>query len=573
MPIFNGADLTHEDIETVNSAVLNVVGGLPVPTVGAGCYPVPMYPSVPSVFSAPLPTFWMARPRNVTAAPLHSYPVTSIAAPPGMAGISISNANMPFVWGVSGYPARTTGGSAVGFRQLSQDPSFVAGQVVLDLATGNWDGAFAKAGVGQAPVQLSSHQAQPPSPPSQGERMVVLLAAPTPTPNICGRVAKRLAYILSNLDPAFSGANHAATVGNPVIPISVQLQDSDLVSLRDAAIATGLELAGFRDPAVVQAALMSSTIANIANSAMAQQYEQLVRQDLAQEGVTVGAQRCQMHPNGALTVSGGPEVVGNLGSIFGNIAAAVSSAAGPISSLVNAVSSGKFDLNQLANAVSATLPAISTAAAAMGAKDLAKAAKGLSASFQRGAGSVRNALSLVNSLARRAGTNPANLGVAVMETARQIAVQRRAPRSLLEELSAEELGVQAAIVADAERRPRRPRRRRRRKAAYPRRRVQALIDDISYVSSSPEDLVEILEEALGSKAARRDPVKALQTVLEDRLDYFQQEQMQQQQFAEESDMLEALQRKLTRVRSRKAAKRLMKNFLKLAEDYADQYQQ
>ncbi len=576
MPIFNGADLTHEDIETVNSAVLNVVGSPPVPTVGAGCYPVPMYPSVPAVFSAPLPTFWMARPRNVTAAPLSRFPVTSIAAPPGMAGISISQANMPFVWGVSGYPERTVGGAASGFRTGSSTPTTVAGQVVLDLATGNWDGAFMKAGVGQAPVQLPVRAPQQPQAPGQ-EQIVVLLAAPTPTPNICGRVAKRLAYILSDLHPAFSGAQHTGTVGNPVIPVGVQLQNSDLVSLRDAAIATGLELAGFRDPAVIQAALSSNTLASVANGAMARHYEQLVRQDLAQEGVTVaGCPSCRQHSNGALTISGGPEVVGAIGDIFGSIAAAVSSAAGPISSLVNSVSAGKLDLNQLANAVTATLPAISMAAAAMGAGDISKAAKGLSASFAKGMGSVKNALSLVNALAKRAGTNPANLGVAVVETARQIAVEKKAPRSLVEELSAEELGGQAAIIADAERRPRRPSRRRRRrrgKAPYSRRQVKNLIEDMSYVSSSPEDLIEVLEEALGSRAARRDPVRALNQVLADRLEYFQQEQLQQQQFEEESEILALLQKKLSKVRSKKAAQRLLKKFLRLVEDYAEQYQQ
>lgn len=570
MPIFNGADLTQEDLEVANSAVLNVVGQPPVPTVGAGCYPIPLYPAVPSVFSAPLPTFWMARPRGVTSAPLRPYPVTSIAAPPGMAGISISNANMPFVWGVTGYPTRTVGGSAWGFRGLSANQTSVAGQVVLDLATGNWDAAFAKAGVGQAPIQLPVPDNKPPRLPIQGDKIVVLLSAPHPTPDICARMAKRLAYILSGLDPAFSGANYAATVGNPVIPVSVQLQDSDLVSLRDAAIATGLQLAGVRDPAVIQSALSSATLANIANSALGREYEKLVRQDLAQQGITVGA--CQLHPNGAFTISGGPEILKGVGDIFGSIAAAVSSAAAPITSLVNSVASGRFDPAQLANAAGAALPAISRAAAAMGAGDIAKAARGLATSFQRGAGDVQNALRLVSHLAGRAGTSPMQLGQAVADTARQIAVQRRVPRDLVEELTAEELGGQAAVVADAERRPRRPRRRRRSRAPqYSQQQVRTIIEDLAYVSSSPEDLIDILEEALGSREARRRPVQALQQVLAERLDYFQQEQQQPRQFEEESEMLAALQNNLLKVRSRRAAKSLLQKFLRLVENYAEQY--
>ena len=102
MPIVYGADIQKDDLMTAQTPVLNVVGR--PQTTGAGCYPIPLTYGGPQINPVPLPTFWLARPRAATSAPLNPFPVIDVMTPPGWNGVSISSANSPFVYGVSGPP-------------------------------------------------------------------------------------------------------------------------------------------------------------------------------------------------------------------------------------------------------------------------------------------------------------------------------------------------------------------------------------------------------------------------------------------------------------------------------------
>ena len=70
MPIVHGADLTPEELEQSRVPVINVVAGQQTVggnrTVGAGCYPIPMYPFVPQVYPSPLPIYWSNRYQNIS---------------------------------------------------------------------------------------------------------------------------------------------------------------------------------------------------------------------------------------------------------------------------------------------------------------------------------------------------------------------------------------------------------------------------------------------------------------------------------------------------------------------------
>jgi hypothetical protein len=441
---------------------------------------------------------------------------------------------------------------------------------LVDLVKGDWDTALTRVGV-QAPQQGPYRELPtiPTQKPVGPDTLVFLLATPKVPINICARFAKRLGYILSDLHPDFIGAAIPSTVGNvnPIIDAQTKIQESDLMSLRDAAMLLGLILSDI-DPSFYSSAMQSRTLNSIADKAL---YESIVRRDLQGQGITVGrlADGSYVGRVDLSSILGAAsELTGGLagaGGTISDVANIVASAAGPIAGLVDAISSGQFDINQLAGAAANILPAISIAAGALGEQDVAQAAERFGTTASTALERVKGVMSLINRLSKEENIIPAQLGQLVHTAAQQIITRERpVTRELVNVLSEEDLGAIGVQAADLDR----SRRVKPKKSIYKKSTIKKILQNLEYVSNSPTDIINIIEDALGQKVARKDAVNALYKVIKQRLgDIKHNRKFKEKDFEKEEAIINIMQEKLSGLKTRRAARSLLQSLLSTLNKY------
>lgn len=566
MPIVYGADIRQEDLDTAQTPVLNVVGQYP--TVGAGCYPIPWFNAGPQVNPVPQPTFWLARPRQVTAAPLNPFPVVNISAPPGWNGVSISQANTPFVYGVSGPPVPFPQGQALPDQLTAQQ----AIKVINDVANGDWDTALTRVGVQEQPIDL--HRDLPISQPIVPEpnKIFILLSTPHIPGNLCSRFAARLVHMLSGFDPRFESDPSVYVVsGTPVIQHKVKLQPSDVVSLRDAAIIMGLMMSGI-DPALYRSAMKSRVLNSIADKAL---YDSLVTRDITKQGMTVGRLA-----DGSIAATVGLDLGSILGTVtdiagafagiggpVGDVASVVATAANPVSSLVNSIASG--NVSDIASAANEALPALGVAANAMGATDVANVAKVAQKAAKNTTQKAKNAVELVKQLSKRADVSPTQLGSAIQNAAKKIITEQSpVTQQLVQSITSEEAGQLVSQVSSLKR-EKAKQSRSRPSTAYSSAAVNEVIDNLEFLSNDPGELLLYLERALGTKIARKDALRSLYRVLRQRLDEVNEAKTPYQPtfFQDEERVMKAIKAKLLKLKNRKKARALLEYLISAIEQH------
>lgn len=417
--------------------------------------------------------------------------------------------------------------------------------VAQSLLQGDWDSALEQAGVvsGQTRPIMAFKQPVHRVYNHQKPVWVSLVSRPYGCPNICPKMVKKMAYILSNLDPKF--ADSATVAGQPG-------KNDILVDLRSAAIADALKDMGATNQ-LVEAAMHSQYIKNAADQAILEAFYSQAQPGLSVSG-TVG---------GDLYAYGDPETVGSwLSKAFKSVKKAVKTITKPIESaikgagkMVKEISKGNVasafkELTKVGeNIMFAPMKTISQATGvdvmAIG-KEIAKqvlptAMPGIGQALVTATELFDSTLE--SAVAKQKGLAPPQ---AQPPTAQQLAAAS-AEGARLAVTTAATPEKQAAAAA---------------LGIYKPRHVKTIIYDLQKLSNTPEELIEILTKVLKSKYARRDPVKALRRYLRRQMKYVEDdEQYQEVTFTGESELLGQLAILLGTVQSRKDATLVMVKFL------------
>ena len=323
------------------------------------------------------------------------------------------------------------------------------------------------------------------------------------------------------------------------------------------------------DPSFYDSAMQSRILNSIADKAL---YESMIRRDLQGQGITVGRLPDGSHV-GAIDLSSilgtAAEIASGLGGAGGtvsDIANVVAQAASPISGLVDALSSGQFDIEQLAGAATSVLPAIGIAAGALGEQNVAQAAENLSQTATTALDRVKGVMGLINALSREEDVAPSQLGQLVQNAAQQI-VNRQRPitRELVNVLEEEDLGALGIQAADVDRRRTRSK---KVKPAYKKTTIKKLLNNLEYVSNSPTDMINIIQDTLKTRMARKDAVRALYRVVNKRVKELKyNRRFKPKDFEKEEALITIMQKKLSRLKTKRAARSLLRSFLSTLKKY------